>query len=73
METLRIYRPRVLLYGPSGMGQAYIASAALHSLEGYHVHNLDLGNLMSDSSRVCSLPFIFVGKQLIRQFETVDC
>lgn len=51
METLRVYRPRVVLYGPSGMGQAYVAAAALHHLEGYHVQSLDLGNLLSDSTR----------------------
>lgn len=52
METLRIYRPRVILHGPLGMGQGYIAAAALHFLEGYHVQSLDLGSLMSDSTRV---------------------
>lgn len=52
METMRIYRPRVVLYGEMGMGQAYVAAAALHHLEGFHIQNLDLGNLMSDSTRV---------------------
>ncbi|KAI0689103.1 hypothetical protein BC835DRAFT_1418799 [Cytidiella melzeri] len=51
METLRVHRPRVLLHGPSGMGQAYVAAAALHHLEGYHVQTLDIANLMSDSTR----------------------
>jgi ATPase family AAA domain-containing protein 2 len=55
METLRVYRPRVVLYGPVGMGQNYIGMAALHHLEGYHVQNLDLGTLLSDSTRVCLL------------------
>ena len=53
METLRIYRPRIVLHGPAGMGQNYIGTAALHHLEGYHVQNLDLGTLLSDSTRVC--------------------
>lgn len=52
METLRVYRPRVVLHGSVGMGQAFIASAALHHLEGFHVQSLDLGNLLSDSTRV---------------------
>lgn len=52
METLRVHRPRVILHGPSGMGQAYVAAAALHYLEGYHVQTLDVANLMSDSTRV---------------------
>ncbi|KIJ58849.1 hypothetical protein HYDPIDRAFT_33761 [Hydnomerulius pinastri MD-312] len=51
METLRVYRPRLVLHGPSGMGQEYIGSAALHYLEGYHVQNLDLGTLLGDSTR----------------------
>ena len=54
METLRIYRPRVVLHGPVGMGQSYVAAAALHHLEGYHIQSLDLGSLLSDSTRVCS-------------------
>ena len=34
------------------MGQAYIGAAALNHLEGYHVLSLELGTLMSDSTRV---------------------
>ncbi|KAI8984851.1 AAA-domain-containing protein [Trametes punicea] len=51
METLRIYRPRVVLHGSVGMGQGYVAAAVLHHLEGYHIQSLDLGTLMSDSTR----------------------
>ncbi|KAF8505437.1 AAA-domain-containing protein [Russula emetica] len=51
MENLRIYRPRIALHGPVGMGQNYIGTATLHHLEGYHVQNLDLGTLLSDSTR----------------------
>ncbi|KAI0337338.1 AAA-domain-containing protein [Trametopsis cervina] len=51
METLRVHRPRVVLHGSSGMGQAYIAAAALHHLEGFHAQTLDIANLMSDSTR----------------------
>jgi ATPase family AAA domain-containing protein 2 len=61
MQTLRVYRPRVIIYGPPGMGQAYIGAAALHHLEGYHMQSLELGTLMSDSTRVsymCSFYFI---------------
>ena len=58
METLRVYRPRVVVHGPYGMGQRYIAAAALHHLEGYHVQSLDLGTLMSDSTRVCTIYFL---------------
>jgi hypothetical protein len=52
METLRVYRPRLVLHGPFGMGQGYIGAAALHHLEGYHVQTLDMGTLMGDSTRV---------------------
>lgn len=55
METLRVYRPRVILHGPVGMGQTYVGPAALHHLEGYHVQSLELGTLMSDSTRVSYL------------------
>ncbi|KAH9483269.1 putative AAA domain-containing protein C31G5.19 [Psilocybe cubensis] len=51
MQTLRIYRPRVVIHGPVGMGQGYIGAAVLHHLEGYHVQSLELGTLMSDSTR----------------------
>ncbi|EIW81740.1 AAA-domain-containing protein [Coniophora puteana RWD-64-598 SS2] len=51
METLRVYRPRLVLHGQAGMGQGYVGAAALHHLEGYHVQNLDLGSLMGDSAR----------------------
>ncbi|CCM04953.1 uncharacterized protein FIBRA_07150 [Fibroporia radiculosa] len=51
MESLRVYRPRVVLHGVVGMGQSYVAAALLHHLEGYHIQSLDLGSLMSDSTR----------------------
>jgi len=53
MNTLRVYRPRMLLHGAIGMGQSYIGAAALHQLEGFHIQSLELGALMSDSTRVC--------------------
>ena len=52
LETLRVYRPRVVLHGPSGMGQSYVGAAILHYLDGYHVQTLDLGTIMGDSTRV---------------------
>ncbi|KAH8920741.1 AAA-domain-containing protein, partial [Atractiella rhizophila] len=50
-ETLRVFRPRLLICGEPGMGQIYVSAAVLHHLEGYHVQSLDLGVLVSDSSR----------------------
>jgi ATPase family AAA domain-containing protein 2 len=52
METLRVHRPRIVLHGDPGLGQAYIGAAVLHHLEGYHVQSLDLGTLMGDATRV---------------------
>ena len=52
MQMLRVYRPRVVIHGPVGMGQGYIGAATLHHLEGYHVQSLELGTLMGDSTRV---------------------
>ncbi|KIY64424.1 AAA-domain-containing protein [Cylindrobasidium torrendii FP15055 ss-10] len=51
METLRVHRPRILLHGPAGMGQAYVGAALLHHLEGYSVQSLELGTLLGDATR----------------------
>jgi SpoVK/Ycf46/Vps4 family AAA+-type ATPase len=53
LETLRVYRPRVILHGHAGMGQAYVGAAILHHLDGFHVQTLDLGTVMGDSTTVC--------------------
>ena len=60
MESLRVYRPRVVLYGEPGMGQSYIGPAVLHHLEGYHVQTLDLGSLLGDSTRVSLKVFTLI-------------
>lgn len=57
METLRVHRPRIVVHGSVGMGQDYVAAAALHYLEGYHIQNLDLGTLIGDSTRVSLFSF----------------
>jgi len=49
---MRTFCPRVLVHGPSGMGQKYLGAAVLHHLEGFHVQTLDLGTLMGDSTKV---------------------
>ncbi|KDQ28800.1 hypothetical protein PLEOSDRAFT_1111948 [Pleurotus ostreatus PC15] len=51
MEKLRVYRPRVVIHGPVGMGQGYIGAGALHHLEGFNIQSLELGTLLSDSTR----------------------
>ncbi|KAM0793371.1 hypothetical protein ACM66B_000826 [Microbotryomycetes sp. NB124-2] len=50
-ETLRVFRPRLLIHGGVGMGQSYVGSAVLHHLEGFHVQPLDLATLVADSTR----------------------
>ncbi|KAL9936634.1 hypothetical protein V8E36_004702 [Tilletia maclaganii] len=50
-ETLRVFKPRVLIHGEEGMGQGVIGAAILHHLEGYHVQPLDIATLLGDSSR----------------------
>ena len=50
-QTLRVFRPRMLICGDEGMGQSYIGAAVLQHLEGFHVQALDLATLVSDSSR----------------------
>ncbi|KAJ5312883.1 hypothetical protein N7508_003713 [Penicillium antarcticum] len=50
-DRSRVFRPRLLLRGPHGMGQQYLASALLHVFEGLHVQAFDLPTLLSDSTR----------------------
>ncbi|WZH44890.1 26S proteasome subunit [Fusarium acuminatum] len=47
-ERSRIFRPRFIIYGASGMGHSYIASAILHYFEGVHVQNFDLPSILAD-------------------------
>ncbi|KAL1960787.1 hypothetical protein VTO42DRAFT_6617 [Malbranchea cinnamomea] len=50
-ETSRVFRPRLLIRGKSGMGQQYLAAALLNHFEGLHVQPFDLPTLLSDSTR----------------------
>ncbi|KAL4888701.1 hypothetical protein BDV59DRAFT_136861 [Aspergillus ambiguus] len=50
-DRSRVFRPRMLLRGPLGMGQQYLAGALLHHFEGLHVQSFDLPTLLSDSTR----------------------
>ncbi|CAD6914104.1 unnamed protein product [Tilletia controversa] len=50
-ETLRVFKPRVLIHGEEGMGQGIVGAAILHHLEGYHIQPLDIATLLGDSSR----------------------
>ena len=51
-EKARVFRPRLLIGGESGMGQAYVGPALLNHFEGLHVQNFDLPTIFSDSARV---------------------
>ena len=50
-DRSRIFRPRLLLNGPQGMGQQYLAAALLNHFEGLHVQSFDLPTLLSDATR----------------------
>ncbi|TDZ68308.1 Tat-binding-like protein 7 [Colletotrichum trifolii] len=47
-ERSRIFRPRCLIHGYTGMGQSYLSSALLHYFEGVQVQNFGLPNLLAD-------------------------
>lgn len=51
-EKSRVFRPRLLIGGEPGMGQAYIGGALLNHFEGLHVQSFDLPTIYSDSTRV---------------------
>ena len=53
-ETLRVFRPRMLIAGREGSGQNFIGAAILQHLEGFHVQSLDLATLVGDPARVRS-------------------
>jgi SpoVK/Ycf46/Vps4 family AAA+-type ATPase len=57
-EKSRVFRPRLLIGGEPGMGQAYLGGAILNYFEGLHVQSFDLPTIFSDSARVgYSFPF----------------
>jgi len=72
MQTLRVYRPRMIIHGPIGMGQGYIGAAILHRVEGYHVQSLELGTLMSDSTRVCFVITLAQPPDFFPLFDSID-
>jgi len=51
-EKSRVFRPRLLIEGKPGMGQAYVGAALLNHFEGLHVQNFDLPTIYADSARV---------------------
>ena len=49
-SALGIFRPRLLLAGPPGNGQAELLFALMHSFEGFPVFSLDFATLAADPS-----------------------
>lgn len=47
-DRSRVFRPRLLITGKSGMGQNYISAAILHHFERVHVQYLDLATILGD-------------------------
>jgi ATPase family AAA domain-containing protein 2 len=72
MDTLRVYRPRVVIHGPAGMGQAFVGSAMLHHLEGHHIQSLELGTLLSDSTTVCCFQYNRCTNLILILFQTIE-
>lgn len=56
-ESSRIFRPRLLIKGSSGMGQNYLAGAVMAKLEGLHVQDFGLSVVMADNTRVSAPRF----------------
>lgn len=50
LGNTRLYRPRLMVLGRSGSGQAHIGAGILHDIEGTHVVTLDLSTLLTDAS-----------------------
>ncbi|KAH7127003.1 ATPase family AAA domain-containing protein 2 [Dendryphion nanum] len=50
-EFGRVFRPRLLITGPQGMGQQYLGAALLSKIEGLHVQSFDLPTIYEDSTR----------------------
>jgi ATPase family AAA domain-containing protein 2 len=49
-DDSRVFRPRLLVRGPAGMGQQYVAAALLNHFESLHVQSLELSVLLGDSA-----------------------
>ena len=51
LERDSIYRPRLLIRGPRGLGHQYLGQALLHHFEGFHVQSFDSSVLLGDSGQ----------------------
>lgn len=51
LERARIFRPRLVIHGKSGLGQRAVCAALLHRIERLHVQTLSVSTLLGDSSQ----------------------
>ncbi|ESZ97668.1 hypothetical protein SBOR_1950 [Sclerotinia borealis F-4128] len=57
-ENSRVFRPRLLIGGEPGMGQAYLGGALLNHFEGLHVQSFDLPTIYMDSARIAETAIV---------------
>lgn len=62
LESLRVCKPHLLIYGQQGAGQQYLGAAILNLLEGFQIQNLDLASAFSDTA---STPELFIVRTFI--------
>lgn len=52
LNTSRVFKPKLLVYGPPGLGQNYIGGGILNRLEGFNVQSLELSRLFTEGGSV---------------------
>lgn len=51
IDTIKVFKPTIIISGQKGFGQQYIGPAILNFLEGFQVFSLDLGTIYGDLTR----------------------
>ncbi|KAK6331606.1 hypothetical protein TWF718_002155 [Orbilia javanica] len=70
-ENTRVFKPRLLVHGPQGMGQGYLGAALLHQFEGVHVQTVNLPILMGDPAKNAEATLIQIFTELRRHKPSV--
>ncbi|KAF3177981.1 hypothetical protein EYR41_006507 [Orbilia oligospora] len=70
-ENTRVFKPRLLVHGPQGMGQGYLGAALLHQFEGAHVQTVNLPVLMGDPAKNAEATLIQIFTELRRHKPSV--
>ncbi|KAK6511140.1 hypothetical protein TWF481_000062 [Arthrobotrys musiformis] len=70
-ENTRVFKPRLLVHGPQGMGQGYLGAALLHQFEGVHVQTVNLPVLMGDPAKNAEATLIQIFTELRRHKPSV--